>query len=105
MSLNADERRTTSEELRANLLLSDLSETEVLDTLDLTPSQLERILDVSPEADPADVWLVRDFILQTLEGQSREPRPFTVLTEQARTDAQRWFGLHEVPPTPQASPE
>ena len=35
MSLNAEERRTTSEELRANLLLSDLSETEVLDTLDL----------------------------------------------------------------------
>lgn len=105
MSLNRAERETTSEELRANLLLSDLSDTEVLEALGFSPSQLEATLSVDPASDPADVWLLRDFILQTLGQQERDPRPFTVLTDDARVQAQRWFTLREVPPTPQPRPE
>lgn len=100
MSLNSKQRQTTRDELHANLDLSGLSTEQLRDSLDFTDVQLQRALDADPATDPADVWLLRDFVEQVVRDRGLEPRHFTVLTEGSRGAANRWFGLRQAPPTP-----
>ena len=95
MSLNKRERAATSEELRANLELSGLSETELQRTLGLSDDQYERVLDVTG-ADPIDVWLVRDYLERVILDRGSKPVPFTVLTPAARVTAEKWFALYDL---------
>ncbi|MET9257397.1 DUF2316 family protein [Streptomyces sp. NPDC048182] len=93
MSLDPSERRRTSEELRANLALSGLTEREAAAALGFDPVRRRRTLDVAGGADPADVWQLRDLLDRAVRDAGREPVPWTVLTDRARARARGWFGL------------
>ncbi|MEU6841658.1 DUF2316 family protein [Streptomyces sp. NPDC046716] len=96
MSLNAEERRRTGEELRGNLALTGLAERQVAADLEWTPGRLANALDVA-DADPVDVWQLRDYLAQAVRDAGRDPVPFTVLTDRSRTMARAWFGLRAAP--------
>jgi hypothetical protein len=95
MSLNRIEVETTRRELQANFALSELSAAEVC--ADLTWSHTEFAAALSVEADPVDVWLLRDYLEQAVTDHGLDPAPFTVLTEQSRTRAVLWFDLQRAP--------
>jgi len=92
MTLTADERRRTSHELGCNLALSGLTEQQVADELGYTRARLGSALAVEG-ADPVDVWRLRDHLDRAARDQGAVPVAYTVLTEQARGDARRWFEL------------
>jgi len=95
MALNKRERTATSDELRANLELSGLSENDLQLRLGLTDDQLEAVLGVTG-ADPVDVWLVRDYLERVIVERGAKPVPFTALTQSARASAERWFALYDI---------
>ncbi len=97
MSLDDGERRRTGEELRRNRELSGLTEAEIAADLGLAPEEVRGILAMTGVADPADVWLLRDYLEQAVRDAGKEPLPFTVLTERDRPRAERWFGLRAAP--------
>ena len=96
MSLNNSEQHRTSAELTANLELSGLDLAEVQADLDFTPIRLQSTL-AFDNAQPADVWLLRDYLDQVIIDRGRMPLPYTTLTEQARVNANRWFSLQVAP--------
>ena len=92
MSLNAQERKQTSTELKANLELSELTVEGIAADLDLTSGEVERALEVE-SARPAHVWLLRDHLEAAVRARGVEPHPYSVLTEGMRAAASRWFGI------------
>jgi len=97
MSLSNAERLATSQELQENLLLSDLTNLQVATDLGYSLSRLAATVALSAGNDPADVWQLRDYLQQAVRDSGVEAAPFTVLTEQSRSAAQRWFGLRQAP--------
>ncbi len=98
MSLNPAEVARTVQELRAARQFCPLSDDTIGTALGWTPQQLQEALDI--KADPADVWRLRDFLVQAISDLGGTPAPFTVLTDDKRRAAQGWFGQWTVPPTP-----
>lgn len=88
---------TTSEELAANLTLTGLGIDQVADDLGLAPDDVTSLLAMTGGHDPADVWLLRDYLEQAVLDHGGTPRPFTVLTEDSRHLARRWFRLRPAP--------
>lgn len=88
---------TTSQELAANLALTGLSVEQVADDLDLAPDYVAGLIAMSGAQDPADVWLLRDYLEKAVLDAGATPQPFTVLTEPSRHLASRWFRLREAP--------
>ena len=68
--------------------------------LDLEEGQLKSALEVSSNCQPQDVWLVRDYLEQIIQGAGRRPTPYTHLTASARSAASAWFPLRTPPPLP-----
>lgn len=98
MSLNSVQRLTTSAELRAHLDATGIPDAEVAAALGWTVRRLETAVEVGADCDPVDVWELRDFLSATLRRQGHPGAvSFTVLTDEARTSAQRWFALREPP--------
>ncbi|MFT4199355.1 DUF2316 family protein [Gordonia sp. (in: high G+C Gram-positive bacteria)] len=97
MSLDAEETRRTGDELRANMALSTLNVTQVADDLDWDVGRVADTLAMSGGQDPADVWELRDYLVQAIRDRGEKPVPFTVLTDQGRLQADRWFGLRQAP--------
>ncbi|GJF32526.1 hypothetical protein KNE206_52260 [Kitasatospora sp. NE20-6] len=95
MTLNAAERRRTSEELKHGLALSGLTPQQAAQELDFTPERLQAALDVEPGAGPVDVWHLRDHLELAVRDAGREPVAHTVLTGGARRLALAWFPLRE----------
>jgi hypothetical protein len=95
MALNKRERAATSDELRANLELSGLSENDLQLRLGFTDDQLESALKVTG-ADPIDVWLVRDYLERAVVERGAKPLPYTVLTPAARASDEKWFALYDI---------
>lgn len=95
MSLNEAQIEHTSRELYANFELAGLTPAEVQADLHFTERQLEETLEVTPESRPGDVWLLRDYLEQTILGHGGTPVEFTVLTEAMRVSANEWFGLND----------
>ena len=87
----------TRSELQANLALCGLGVDQVAADLDLTPDYVSALLALSGAQDPADVWLLRDYLEQAVLDSGGTPQPFTVLTEDSRKLAHRWFRLREAP--------
>jgi hypothetical protein len=48
------------------------------------------------DADPVDVWLVRDYLERTVVARGGTPRPFSALTPAARASAEKWFALYDI---------
>ncbi|MEJ3405744.1 DUF2316 family protein [Rathayibacter sp. YIM 133350] len=97
MTLNAEERARTSNELRANLELSGLTVDEVMADVQFTPHRLERSLSVAEESDPVDVWELRDYLDRVILDAGGRPAPYTVLTAGSRLRARMWFSLRTPP--------
>ena len=93
MSLNSEQREGTRNELRANLESCGLTPGAVAEELGFTPERLEVALAVGADSNPADVWMLRDFLESAVRSVGGTPARYSVLTETARSDAQRWFGL------------
>lgn len=102
MSLSTAQVARTGRELAANLELSGLTSEEVALALDFAPRRLAETLRVGPASEPADVWLLRDFIDRAVRERAHAPAEWTVLTDRARTEATRWFAL-TAPPEPPAA--
>ncbi len=94
--LNADEVLRTVDELKANLAASTLTLTEVAHDLSFTTDDIRAVLDVD-HVDPADVWLLRDYLEQAVRDRGDQPTAFTVLTESNRRRARSWFLLRAAP--------
>ena len=97
MSLTAEEQQRTCAELRANLALTGLADADVAAVLGFSAGQLAETLALGRASQPADVWLVRDYLEQRVLASGRTPVPFTVLTEQSRQLAAGWFRLRQAP--------
>lgn len=97
MTLNADQRRRTSWELRSNLALSGLTVPQAAADLGVTQRRLERTLDIDDAADPAEVWQLRDYLEHAVRDAGELPVPYTVLTARARHLARVWFPLRRAP--------
>lgn len=102
MSLNDDERKQTSAELKQNAERSSLPARVIQKALGFSEARLEAALHVSPSCDPVDVWVLRDFLDEAVVHTGAQPASYSVLTDEARADAQRWFDLREAPPVPKS---
>ena len=96
MSLTPVELARTRDELHANLALTGLTTEQIGADLGCAPATVESALDPGT-GDPVDVWLLRDYLEQAVRDAGRTPVPFTILTDQAKLRARRWFPLREAP--------
>lgn len=97
MTLKPAEREATSEQLAASLELSGLSREQVREDLGFTDDELDAALELRELVDPVDVWVLRDYLELAVREAGADPVAFTVLTEEARTQAYQWYVLREVP--------
>ncbi|QMU69930.1 DUF2316 family protein [Streptacidiphilus sp. P02-A3a] len=93
MSLNPEERRRTSAELRANLRLSGAETDRLAEQLGFTAERLENTLALDGRSAPVDVWLLRDCLEDLVRARGASPAPYSVLTDRARRAAAVWFPL------------
>lgn len=98
MSLNRSEMAQTALDLNRHLDAARLSIPELADWLGLRTQVVEDVLAMNGDATPATVWLVRDALDQAVSAAGGSADGWSVLTDQARTMAQRWFALSPVPP-------
>lgn len=96
MSLNRTQQNITGQEMRANLVHSGLTETTLAEKLAWDRPRLDAVLNME-DADPVDVWQVRDELLTLISDRGLAPEPFTVLTDNAREEAEGWFEPREAP--------
>lgn len=78
MSLNATQRKKTSEELKENLRISGLTPEDICTALDLSAQELHAVLALESEQ-PTDVWRVRDHMERVILAQGKEPYPYSSL--------------------------
>ncbi|WP_062520153.1 DUF2316 family protein [Demequina silvatica] len=103
MSLNRTEVARTGVELTANLERAGITREQVLEDLQFSERRLKETLRVGPASDPADVWLLRDYLDRAIRERGDVPQAWTVLTDQARQRATHWFALREAPTARRAS--
>lgn len=96
MSLNSFERVQTSKELTLNLELAGLTHEQLASDLGYPAERLAAALAVD-DADPVDVWELRDYLSQAVMDSGNRPVPFTVLTNASRRQAAIWFQLRAAP--------
>lgn len=92
MSLTSTQKRQTATEFTANLGLSGLTRQELQAATGLPQDRFEAALAVE-NADPSDVWLIRDTLEKAVQDAGATLVPFSVLTETMRGPAAAWFGL------------
>lgn len=95
MSLSSQQRAITRTELQTNLELSGLSRTELEQKLGLDAHRVSDALQVA-DAEPADVWLLRDYLERVIQARGGIPHPYSYLTAEMRAAAERWFPLRNV---------
>ncbi|WP_062460928.1 DUF2316 family protein [Demequina soli] len=97
MSLTRTEVARTGRELAANLERSGITREQAADDLGFSARRLTETLRVGPASDPADVWLLRDYLDRAIRERGDIPQAWTVLTDEARLRAARWFALRTAP--------
>jgi hypothetical protein len=97
MSLNTEQQARTRDEFQANYHLCGVTAQQIQTDLGFTSRQLDHTLHIHPASDPADVWLLRDYLDKIIRHHGGDPVPFTVLTERYRLAASLWFSLRRVP--------
>jgi hypothetical protein len=93
MSSNGELREGVRRELGRNLELCKVTPAAIALELGFTEARLAAALEASTDSDPADVWILRDFLEKAVREGGGTPERYSVQTETARADAQRWFGL------------
>jgi len=79
MTLDAQQRQKTSEELISNFELSGLSNDEVQQDLGFTAAQLDETLRVGPGSSRQDVWRLRDYVDRKVLETGEQPFPYSLL--------------------------
>lgn len=88
MSLNQQQRKLTSEELKAHFEQSTLSEADLAHALNITKEEVVNVLNMDAPSDLFGaqlqrfihlVWDVRDEINQNIRLNGKEPEPYTYL--------------------------
>lgn len=97
MTLKPAERQATSEQLAANFERSGLTREQVCVDLEFSDDELDAALELRELVDPVDVWVLRDYLELAVRQAGAEPVEFTVLTEEARTEAYKWYILRDAP--------
>lgn len=92
MSLTTEQKQRTAAELQANFELSGLSTADLRQLTGWSQPRVAATLAIT-DADPADVWRLRDLMEGAVTDAGRTPVPFSVLTEQTRSAASAWFGI------------
>ena len=100
MSLTDAQTARTGQELRRHLEVSDLTRQQLCEWLDLSPSELEHVLQMDGHAHPVTTWLVRDALDQAVAESGADAGGWSVLTTARRREARLWFRLQDVPPRP-----
>ena len=96
MSLDAAQRARTADEFAAALARSGLTREGLRAGTGLDRERFDAALEVrGGDADPRDVWLVRDALETAVRDANGEPVPFSVLTEEMRSAAAGWFGVRD----------
>lgn len=93
MSLNAEQRRVTSDELRANLELAGIEIDDVAARLEIPSAGIRAALAIEPGTDPALVWQLRDVLESAARAAGKQPHPYTYLPESMRSAARGWYGV------------
>lgn len=96
MTLTVAECTRTSEQLNRNLTLAGLTHEQLSEDLGYSPKRLAAALAVE-DADPVDVWELRDYLSFAVIDSGGLPEPFTVLTNASRRQAAIWFQLRDAP--------
>ena len=73
---------------------------ELCEWLDLSPAELEHVLQMDGDAHPVTTWLVRDALDQAVAESGADAGGWSVLTNASRREARGWFRLQDVPPRP-----
>ncbi|WP_417215597.1 DUF2316 family protein [Arthrobacter sp.] len=97
MTLKPAERQATGEQLAANFERSGLSREQVCEDLEFTEDELDASLELREMVDPVDVWVLRDYLELAVRQAGADPVEYTVLTEEARTEAYKWYVLRDAP--------
>lgn len=97
MSLTTAQQSRTRKELLENHRLSGLTVQDLQTNLGFGAQRLDDTLHLRPASDPADVWILRDYLEQEILARGCTPVPFTVLTVAARAAAAQWYRLRPAP--------
>jgi hypothetical protein len=91
MSPDPEQRARTSAELRANVRLLDVPLDGLARQLGMSVAQLESTIALDANSRPEDVWRLRDHVERAVRVTGQTPVPFSVLHDDVRPEAQRWF--------------
>lgn len=79
MSLNVEQRKQTSIELKANYEISGLTPEEIQADLGFNHKKLEDALNLNSLTDGETVWRLRDYMEEKIKEQVGETYPYSVL--------------------------
>lgn len=103
MALDGAQQHRVRVELQSHFQLVGLTELEAASDLGGTVTRLQRTLQLTPGAEPVDVWQLRDYIVKACSDARVRPR-FSVLTATNRLRARLWFQLKPAPSRGSGSP-
>ncbi|EET62900.1 hypothetical protein BRYFOR_05251 [Marvinbryantia formatexigens DSM 14469] len=86
------QKRNTARELQENYRRLDMDLASVLADLGISEAEFKRVLAMD-HPDPAQVWMVRDYLEDKLKEQGTEMYPFSRLADHS---ANKWF-FYETP--------
>ena len=81
MSLNAEQKRQTSIELKENYRILDFDAEVIQEDLRISNEQLRVILNVGPSVDPTNVWRLRDYMDEKIIEQGKTPVSYSIGSE------------------------
>lgn len=87
MSLSIMQKKATAKELQENYKILGYSIGKILHDLCFTEEQFQRTLRVK-NANPSDVWKLRDYLLDKLKAEEKTAYPFSALADPS---ANKWF--------------
>jgi len=73
--------KVVSNELYLNYELFNGEEHVILSELEFSPKQLHDSLEMDGNSNGYDVWKLRDYLIDKLKEQGKEPYPFSILKE------------------------
>lgn len=79
MSLSQKEIEITARELQKNFELLGYTKARVAKDLNIEIDYLDKLLVIDKHVNPANVWMLRDYLEEKLIRNGQEPFPFTVL--------------------------
>lgn len=99
MSLDSKQMRRTGEDLRRYSQATGCDAATLAGWLGVPEARVDDVLHMRV-SDPVLTWLLRDALDDEAKRLGVEVAGWSVLTSDARVQAQSWFALRELPPRP-----